>query len=151
MHEGISKEDLQNNGEAMTKKEANKKAKELYGPQSNAVAVSNVKDRHQRFGIAYLDAKGMTDSRTLYVLGYGDSYESAFDMASKNPVAEQAAKLWSELKEDFKKFGNDPWKYIEEEKKKLQENLENAKRTASEGEQSIGSSGEERAKDEREG
>lgn len=60
----------------MTKAEANQKVTKMFGPESFATRVSS-KDRNQRFGIV------MVNSGRMYVVGFGSSYEEAFQMAEK--------------------------------------------------------------------
>lgn len=55
---------------------------------------------------------GAFSSPVIGCLGYGDSYQAAWDHAQKNPVAEGVAEDWKRTKEvDYVEFGQDPIAY----------------------------------------
>jgi hypothetical protein len=101
---------------------ANKLAQAVYGPNTEAVAVSNALDRHQRFGISYVEPKGVDGSPpVLTVLGHGDSYEAAFKMAEGNPWATTVKGRWEDTQEEYEEFKKDPKAYAENQANKLKE------------------------------
>jgi hypothetical protein len=109
----------------MNKREATRLAKEKYGPTASAVTQSNVLDRHQRFGVAMVSPGGVRGDSTLVVLGYGDSYISAFEMAKNNPVAIEAEKQWQQALREWEVFKDDPRKAVEIMKQSLKEAINN--------------------------
>jgi len=95
----------------MTRKMAEKKARETYGPTATAVQVSS-KDRNQRFGVSMVEPGGLDRAPILVVLGFGDSYEAAFKMAETNPAATMAENRMKTIKEVYERGGfNSPEEY----------------------------------------
>lgn len=94
---------------------AEKKAKELYGPTATAVAVSNIMNRNERFAVSMTEPGGVDRQPLLVVLGYGDSFESAFKMAESNPNAIMAKTRIENIRKDYEsgKF-NSPEEYVRE-------------------------------------
>ncbi len=97
----------------LTKKQADKKVKDLYGPLASAVKQTGQKDRNQRFGVVSVEPAGLGNNSYLVCLGYGPSYEAALDMAATNPVAKMTADRWANIQADWEKFGKDPQSVLE--------------------------------------
>lgn len=97
----------------MNKRQATLTARQLYGPTAAAQRVSS-NDRNQRFCIVAVEPGGAFGDPQLVVLGYGDSYMSAFDKAEKGERAIGFKNRWAETKKEFEKFKDDPTRYFEE-------------------------------------
>jgi hypothetical protein len=99
----------------MTRKMAMNLAKETYGPTATAVGVSNVAARGERFCVSMTEPGGVDRAPMLVVLGYGDSYESAFKMAETNPNAIMAKTRIENIRKDYEsgKFSS-PEEYVRE-------------------------------------
>jgi hypothetical protein len=97
----------------MNRRQADKKAKATYGPLAAAVRPPGEKDRNQRFGIVMTEPAGLGKEAYLICLGYGPSFEAAFDMAATNPVASMAADRWANIQADWEQFGKDPKSVLE--------------------------------------
>lgn len=105
----------------MTKKQANRKAKELWGLSASAIPNSDPADRHNRFGVGFIEAGGAFSDRRLVVAGYGDSWEAAFELATKNPLATKQQQEYATAMAEFKEFGANPEAYLEKQKLKVEE------------------------------
>ncbi len=92
----------------LNKRQADKIAKDLYGPTAAASPQPGQKDRNQRFGIMYVEPAGLGSNAYLMCLGYGSSYGAALDMAAKNPVGVMAANRWKTIQEHWEEFGKNP-------------------------------------------
>lgn len=98
----------------MNRRQADKKAKDLYGPLAAAVRPPGAKDRNERYGIVMTEPAGLDRRGAMLVcLGYGPSFEAAFDMAATNPVAIMAADRWANIQADWEQFGKDPKSILE--------------------------------------
>lgn len=106
--------------QGMRRAEADKKAKDLYGPLAAAVRPSGVKNRNERYGIVMTEPAGLGRESYLICLGYGDSFETALDMAAANPVAKMAADRWANIQSDWEQFGKDPKSALERFRSDLQ-------------------------------
>ena len=100
---------------------ARKLVKEKYGPSADVVAVSNVKNRHERFGVVFTEPGGKDSAPVLMVLGHGDSFQAALDHADQNEASKLIAKRWEDLKLEFKEFGENPQEYIKKMNQKAEE------------------------------
>lgn len=92
---------------------------EKYGPTASVVNVSS-KNRHERFGVMFVEVSGLDKSQKLACFGHGDSYEAAIKMADSNELAQKYAKEWEQTKKDFETFRNDPHGYLEAKKAEMQ-------------------------------
>lgn len=105
----------------MNRVEARKLVREKYGPSADVVAVSSVKNRHERFGVVFTEPAGKDSAPVLLVLGHGDSFQAAIDHADKNEASKLIAKRWEDLKLEFKEFGENPQAYIKKMNQKAEE------------------------------
>lgn len=80
------------------RQEYRKRAKDIYGPTADVIRVSDVKNRDQRFGVAYIEVGGIGSPKRLVVAGYGANWDDAFKMAEGNPIAIEQAKMVLEVK-----------------------------------------------------
>ena len=61
-----------------------------YGDRASAVNVSS-KNRNERYGIVITVPGGALSDPLLGCLGFGDSFQAAWDMAEKNEAAQKIA------------------------------------------------------------
>lgn len=77
---------------------------------------------------------GAFRSPMLGCLGHGDSFQSAWDMAEKNPVAVSLAEEWKTISTiDFAEFGKDPVAYKKKHEEAILAAVEKLKETTNNG------------------
>jgi len=119
----------------MDKKKADKLAKETWGPLASAMRVSS-NIRNERFGFGMVEPGGVNREPVLIIFGYGDSFESALEMTKESSQAAAAENRWTQVKADWKEFGETPEKYIERMKhdlKSAEQQTESSQSNGSEG------------------
>jgi len=97
----------------MSRKKAAQIAAERWGPTARVFRHSGTQtDRNSRCSIQFVEPAGLDGQPKLHVFGHGPTFEAAFAMADGDQAAQDFAKWWVSVKEEFKQFSNDPKQYF---------------------------------------
>lgn len=99
----------------MSKKEANKRAMEKWGPTARAFAHKGTQaDRDSRCSLQFIEPGGLSGQPKLHIFGHGPTFDAAFAMADGDQAARYFAKWWAETLVEFGQFSADPKRYFAE-------------------------------------